>query len=406
MISRSRRRRDGWLRMFSHSRAPLVNSSDLIDEARFSLAIDKERSRSERRDLSFCVIRFDFLDTALSKRDVLEKSAVLSTAFHRRLRITDEIGQYQNTLAVLLPETAPIGAAKVANDLTQIARAEQIAVSTDIFTWPESDENFRPPNQPGNNGVYQLPLDEDSFDGDTNGKRKPREEVTGSGGSVATRSQQGAKQQNTIAVQRLATSIRTPFWKRLIDVAGATTGLLMLSPVLLTAFAAVRLTSRGPVLFRQWREGQDGQLFRIYKFRTMRDGADSEKWRYVEDNEQDGPAFKIKNDPRVTTVGKYLRKTCIDELPQLLNVLKGEMSLVGPRPLPVDESLNCAWWHRRRLDVAPGMTCIWQVDGGRDIPFDEWMRMDLEYIRCRGFRTDTRLIAKTFFVTLLHRGSV
>lgn len=180
----------------------------------------------------------------------------------------------------------------------------------------------------------------------------------------------------------------------------------MLSPVLLAAAAMIRLNSKGPALFLQWREGKDGQLFRIYKFRTMRVGADEEKSAFRKMSEQDGPAFKLKNDPRITSVGRYLRKSCVDELPQLINVLKGEMSLVGPRPLPVDESLNCSTWHRRRLDVQPGMTCIWQVDGGRDIPFDDWMRMDLDYIRQRSMFTDLKLIAKTAIVTLLHRGSV
>ncbi|MGI9518945.1 MAG: sugar transferase [Pirellulaceae bacterium] len=411
MISRSRRR-DGWIRMFRTARNKPGDSTDLLDDAKFAVAIKKERARAERRELSFCVIRFEFVDTSLSRRQTREQALQLSVLFRKRLRITDEIGQYQESFGVLLTETAPFGAAKVANDLTQIAQDEDMPVSTDIFAFPDSDDQFRPPNQPGNNGVYQLAVDDDSFEGERNGDSHgerngdSREQVADSHGGVATRRQPDTKTGKTIRVQKLNTSIPSPWWKRVTDIAGATAGLIVLSPILLIAAIAIRLTSRGPVLFTQWREGQDGRLFRIYKFRTMRHGADTEKWRLTAASEQDGPAFKIKNDPRLTRVGKYLRKTCADELPQLLNVLKGEMSLVGPRPLPVDESLNCSGWHRRRLDVAPGMTCIWQVDGGRDIPFDQWMRMDLEYIRCRGFLTDSRLIAKTFFVTLLHRGSV
>ena len=123
-------------------------------------------------------------------------------------------------------------------------------------------------------------------------------------------------------------------------------------------------------------------------------------------SEQDGPAFKLKNDPRVTTCGKYLRKTCIDELPQLFNVLIGQMSLVGPRPLPVHESTACTVWQRKRLEVLPGITCIWQVHGGRETKFEEWMRMDMEYLRRRSFSYDLQLIFETALVALLHRGSV
>jgi lipopolysaccharide/colanic/teichoic acid biosynthesis glycosyltransferase len=123
-------------------------------------------------------------------------------------------------------------------------------------------------------------------------------------------------------------------------------------------------------------------------------------------SEQDGPAFKIGDDPRLTQVGRFLRKTCIDELPQLINVLRGEMSLVGPRPLPVLESAGCTYWQRKRLEVLPGLTCIWQVQGGRDTKFVEWMRMDMEYLRRRSFLFDLRLIMQTIVLAFSYRGSV
>jgi lipopolysaccharide/colanic/teichoic acid biosynthesis glycosyltransferase len=123
-------------------------------------------------------------------------------------------------------------------------------------------------------------------------------------------------------------------------------------------------------------------------------------------SQQDGPAFKIKNDPRITLAGRYLRKTCIDELPQLWNVVIGDMTLVGPRPLPCDEADACENWERRRLDVTPGLTCIWQVRSGRScIPFSEWMRMDLRYIRGRSPAQDLKLLWKTFVAVVLHRAS-
>jgi lipopolysaccharide/colanic/teichoic acid biosynthesis glycosyltransferase len=143
----------------------------------------------------------------------------------------------------------------------------------------------------------------------------------------------------------------------------------------------------------------------MYKFRTMVADAESKKKDLQPYSEQDGPAFKIDNDPRVTKIGRFLRKSCIDELPQLWNVLTGSMSLVGPRPLPVCESFECLIWQRKRLQVAPGLTCIWQVRGKQKVQFSEWMRMDMEYIRKRSFWFDLKLIVQTFAVSLLQRGS-
>jgi lipopolysaccharide/colanic/teichoic acid biosynthesis glycosyltransferase len=182
--------------------------------------------------------------------------------------------------------------------------------------------------------------------------------------------------------------------------------LIALSPVFLVAAIAIKASSKGPVFFRQMREGKDGKVFGILKFRTMVVDAEAQQDSLRGQNEQDGPAFKIENDPRITATGKYLRKSCVDELPQLVNVLLGQMSLVGPRPLPVGESHGCAAWQRARLTVLPGLTCIWQAHGGRDVKFEEWMRMDLEYIKKRGFWFDTKLIVETALLALLHRGSV
>jgi lipopolysaccharide/colanic/teichoic acid biosynthesis glycosyltransferase len=138
----------------------------------------------------------------------------------------------------------------------------------------------------------------------------------------------------------------------------------------------------------------------------MEEGAERRQLQLRAKSEQDGPAFKLAADPRVTRVGRYLRRTCVDELPQLINVLRGEMSLVGPRPLPVNESLQCEIWQRRRLEVLPGLTCIWQLRGGREVKFADWMRMDLQYVAHRSPWFDLQLIVRTIAVALLHRGSV
>ena len=201
-------------------------------------------------------------------------------------------------------------------------------------------------------------------------------------------------------------SKKTPLWKRAIDMGCAGVGLMLLSPVLLGTALAIKATSKGPVFFRQRREGKDGEIFHIFKFRTMCVDAEAKKDDLRKFSEQDGPAFKLTDDPRVTRLGKYLRKSCIDELPQLLNVVAGEMSIVGPRPLPVNESQQCLPWQRQRLTVLPGLTCTWQARGGRDVKFSEWMRMDLDYIEQRGFWFDLRLIGETALVVVMHKGSV
>ena len=162
---------------------------------------------------------------------------------------------------------------------------------------------------------------------------------------------------------------------------------------------------RSSIIFTQERAGLGGKPFKIYKFRTMIADAEKMKEALRKHSEQDGPAFKMKNDPRVTRLGRILRKTSIDELPQLFNVLKGDMTLVGPRPLPLKEADGCQQWQRRRLDVTPGLTCIWQVRGRSTVSFADWVRMDVAYIRRRTFFQDIRILLQTIPAVLLRRGA-
>jgi len=169
--------------------------------------------------------------------------------------------------------------------------------------------------------------------------------------------------------------------------------------------AAVIKRDGGPAFFLQSREGRDGVPFTIYKLRTMVVNAESQQADLRDKSERDGPAFKMRNDPRVTRFGQMLRSTCVDELPQLWNVLRGDMSIVGPRPLPVSESRACQPWHRRRLDVRPGITCNWQVAKEKADTFDEWMRMDLAYVDNANLWKDVTLMAQTVGVPLRAKGS-
>ena len=197
-----------------------------------------------------------------------------------------------------------------------------------------------------------------------------------------------------------------PGWKRAVDLVGAVLCLMLLSPFMLVIAAAVKLTSRGPVIFRQKRAGLGGKPFVIYKFRTMvaeASEAGNEALRRF--NEQDGPVFKMRNDPRLTPLGKLLRRSSLDELPQLWNVVRGEMSLVGPRPLEWGEAMACDAWEQRRLEVTPGITCIWQISGRSNLTFAQWIRMDLEYIRRRSLLLDAWILLKTIPAVLSRRGA-
>ncbi|EOU1878370.1 sugar transferase [Clostridium perfringens] len=189
------------------------------------------------------------------------------------------------------------------------------------------------------------------------------------------------------------------FFKRLIDILGAGFGLIILSPVFLIVAIAIKVEdSKGSILFSQKRVGQYGKEFNMYKFRSMVSNAEELKAKLMEQNEMSGPMFKMKHDPRITKVGKFIRKTSIDELPQLINILKGEMSLVGPRPSLPKEVAKFESWMLERLEVKPGLTCYWQVMGRNDIDFEDWMKLDVKYVHDRNLWLDIKLIFKTFFV--------
>jgi exopolysaccharide biosynthesis polyprenyl glycosylphosphotransferase len=204
---------------------------------------------------------------------------------------------------------------------------------------------------------------------------------------------------------RLSRSVRA--LKRSFDIAASGAGLLVLSPLLALTAIAIRLDSRGPVLFRQPRHGRGGRIFDIAKFRTMHEGAERMRFELAHLNEMEGggPLFKIKDDPRITRVGRFLRKWSIDELPQLWNVLRGDMSLVGPRPFVVHESEQIQGWASRRLETTPGITGLWQVLGRNDIPFEEMVKLDYIYVTSWSLWWDVKILCQTIPVVLRRRGA-
>jgi len=194
--------------------------------------------------------------------------------------------------------------------------------------------------------------------------------------------------------------------KRALDITLCLILLIICAPLMLLVALIIKCTSRGPVLFRQTRAGLNGHHFIMYKFRSMHNGSENGRGELSPYNDIDhGPCFKLRNDPRLTPFGRILRKSSIDELPQLYNVLKGEMTLVGPRPLPLIEVETSTYAERARLRVKPGITCLWQISGRTEIPYHEWMLLDLFYIEQRCMMLDIEILVKTVPAVLSGRGA-
>jgi lipopolysaccharide/colanic/teichoic acid biosynthesis glycosyltransferase len=342
-------------------------ADNLLGVEQLQHVLECERVRTERIGRPFSL-----LTLALAEQDRLNGGVPhLASLLRGRLRITDSAGFLGDArIGVVLPETPASGAWSVARDLSAQFELYGEPLACEVHTYPQDD---RRRNGSGGN---------DHRD-DRRGHRVARE----------------TQSLETLFVQP------SPVWKRCLDVTGALVGLALLSPVMLVAALAIKLTSKGPIFFVQQRSGRGGKPFAICKFRTMVVDAEERKGKLLALNEQDGPAFKIKNDPRVTAVGRFLRCTSIDELPQLWNVVKGDMSLVGPRPLPCHESEACLPWQRQRLYVKPGLTCIWQVSGRSQVSFAEWVRMDVRYIRSRTLRHDLKLLVQTVPAVIFRKGA-
>ncbi len=195
--------------------------------------------------------------------------------------------------------------------------------------------------------------------------------------------------------------------KRVLDILVASIALVLVSPVLLIAVIAIRLNSPGKAIYVSDRMTTGGKIFKMFKLRSMYLDAEKRLESLREQNEmKDGPAFKMKNDPRITRVGKFLRKTSIDELPQLINVIKGDMSIVGPRPPLPDEVARYTPYQKQRLGVKQGLTCYWQASGRNNIGFEEWVELDLKYIRERSLWTDFKIVLKTFKAVISMKGAL
>ena len=326
----------------------------------------RERARSNRSGDPLSLVTF------APRCPEAERStpALVVKILRSRLRTTDDLGWLDDRhIGVVLPSTPAAGAWKVADDVCLGFCGDVPPPICTVYSHPFDDA-------PPGNGPAVIPR---GAKADLSGRR-------------------------SLGLELLLLQAQ-PVWKRTLDVTVAVIGLIMLLPLFGAIVAALKLSSPGSVLFRQWRSGRGGQPFVMYKFRTMVVDAEARKAELLPFNEQDGPAFKVRHDPRVTRLGRFLRRTSLDELPQLWNVLQGHMSLVGPRPLPCEETEACEGWQRQRLDVVPGLTCIWQVKGRSRVSFAEWVRMDLQYIRSRSLWQDLKLLLLTAPALVLRKGA-
>jgi lipopolysaccharide/colanic/teichoic acid biosynthesis glycosyltransferase len=298
----------------------------------------------------------------------------------RRARATDEIGWFDSTrLCAVLPDTTVAGARLFVRHFTEAGNHRGLSPICQVFSYPQQKENNAQPLS-----IERIVEGMNTID---------RPETQRHNGEHC------GSDLSALLIRPL------PLWKRIVDVVIASIGLVVAMPLILGAALAIRISDGGPIIFKQRRAGLGGRPFTMFKFRSMVVDAEKKKAQLRASSEQDGPAFKIKHDPRITRVGRLLRESSLDELPQLVNIIKGDMSLVGPRPLPMDESDQCDAWHRRRLDVTPGLTCIWQVKGRSNVSFADWCRMDRAYIGRRSLWQDLKLMVMTIPSVLRRRGA-
>ncbi len=445
--------------LFSHVPSDLPGISSASE---FETLFRREVARSDRngRPLSLVVL----IPTEETARNLPRLAKTLAA----RVRITDCMGFLDSQrLAVLLTETEGSAAWRFADDVLSITSRLGLGVNCAVYSYPQDwlgiqhDGTRRgngalhegspltrssPPlrsqddhgdDSDGNDFVDRpnhapAPDHRDGQDDDDASESRPRREANREGGIALAERRVATRRTPVVAkvrslptkegrsllalprqhveglpIQDLAQLLvrPIPLWKRAMDVLVSATLLILLLPLFALIAIAIKLDSTGPVIFAQQRAGRGGRPFKFYKFRSMRVTAESERAMLLAANEQDGPVFKIRNDPRITRVGRWIRKTSLDELPQLFNVLKGDMTLVGPRPPTLDELPSYENWQRRRLDVIGGITCSWQVSGRNEIGFSDWVRMDLRYARRTSLAEDLSLLARTVVAVGTMRGA-
>ncbi|MCA9246070.1 MAG: sugar transferase [Planctomycetales bacterium] len=360
-----------------------ANALGLKSVAEMNDVLARERARSDRSGSTFSLIAFAPNEAATPSETLPQLAQVI----RKRVRSFDDAGWLEpEILGIVLAGADAQGAWTVADDIRTSLPAGSPAPACRVYTYPTNTWNGRDDDHAELEAVCQELLAGDS--------ETP----------TCDTAPEAVEPRAVHAMEQLFEQ-PTPLAKRAVDVVGAAIGLSLLTPLFAIVAVAIKITSPGPIFFFQKRSGRGGRPFDMVKFRSMVVDAESRKAELMAQNEQDGPAFKIKNDPRMTSIGRFIRATSIDELPQLWNVLRGDMSLVGPRPLPCNETEGCQPWQKQRLDVTPGLTCIWQVSGrAKVVSFADWVRMDVRYIRNRSLLADFRLILATLPAMVAKKG--
>jgi lipopolysaccharide/colanic/teichoic acid biosynthesis glycosyltransferase len=366
--------------LLTDSSKKMHEDSTIKSAAEFHTILQKERARADRNNHVFSLVSFEFVPQVSGRNSTIYFAYYLKN----RIRITDEIGWQDNhSIGILLFNTLDKEAKQFAESIQRNC-PPNIICKYSVSTYPE-DKVEHAPNEQINRGSG---AGYNSMPGSTSLHAHP-------GGA----DEKIAKNLNPVFYHKISVA------KRLSDVVLSTVALLVLSPLMFIIAVAVKLTSKGPIFYKQQRAGLGGLPFTMLKFRTMKVGADEMKSQLQPFNERTGPVFKMENDPRVTRFGKILRHWSLDELPQFLNVLNGDMSLVGPRPPTMDEVEQYRTWHNYRLEMRPGITCIWQVYARHDKSFDNWVRLDIKYRQEQSFLLDMKLIVLTLPAVLSRRGA-
>lgn len=336
---------------------------------KFNRLISFQRNLSNRYDHEFSLL---VLYTR-SKKFIWKPDTIQEII--RRSRSIDEIGWFDSErIGILLPHTSVGEANKITSSILFVIENLVENLEYFIFSYPSKDSI----NVDGKN--YKMSLLESN------------------------------EQMKSIITSKdihLLSGISTPIWKRSMDIAGAAVCLTLLLPIITLTAILVKVSSKGPILFKQNRIGLGAKPFKMYKFRSMIVAPPSQNTIEITESEDAGPFIlkKVASDPRITTIGRFIRKWSLDELPQLFNVLNGDMSLVGPRPLVQEEAKGCTHWHESRFTVKPGLTCIWQVNGRSGVKAEDRSRMDIRYIQNFSFMQDIKLLFLTPLAVFRARGA-
>ncbi len=447
-------KRKRWSRLPSEK--DVLSIPGVLAPTELESAFQRERARVDRNDNCFSIVVFRVDER---RPDDLKRLTYLLT---ERIRAYDAVGLVDGErIATLLPETDGEGSWIFADSAMGQFASLDLRVKCDVYTYPHpgAGQEESPETQSGANPEFESRFQRDSAAagsktlsdftdhpagspaGGSGGSPMRRTGTDGPAASAAPATESPSKADSVelpsaharlravdapkdlpLAKAMDAHSVpvegmrpirdlaplfeeRLPIYRRAVDILVSGAAILLVSPILLATAIAVKTTSPGSMIFSQWRAGRGGRPFRFYKFRSMYMDAEERKNDLRLVNEKDGPIFKIKNDPRITPVGRIIRRLSIDELPQLFNVLKGDMTLVGPRPPVMDEVAAYESWQRQRLDITGGLTCIWQVSGRSEVSFDDWMRMDIRYKHNRTLGMDIKLVWRTFGAVFSGRGA-